>query len=81
MMSSSPSLSLPHSTRLPLKKTPFKLRSSSTRTPLAWRTTIAWRRDTVGSSKRMSAVRLRPILVHSPINGMTEIRSPCLYAR
>ena len=54
-----------HSTRSPLTNTPLRLRSSSTRTPSGWRTISAWRRDTVGSSKRTSAARLRPTRVHS----------------
>ena len=65
MTTSSPSASVLHSTRSPLTNTPLRLRSSSTRSPSGWRTISAWRRDTVGSSKRMSAARLRPIRVHS----------------
>ena len=38
----------------------------------SWRHTSAWRRDTVGSSSRMSAARLRPIRVHSSVTGSTE---------
>ena len=37
----------------------------------AWRTISAWRRETVGSSKRTSAARLRPIRVHSRESGVT----------
>ena len=61
-----------HSTRSPLTNTPLRLRSSSTRTPSAWRTISAWRRETVGSSKRTSAARLRPIRVHSRASATTS---------
>jgi len=56
--------------RSPLTNTPLRLRSSSSRTPSGWWTISAWRRDTVGSSKRTSAARLRPIRVHSRVSGI-----------
>ena len=36
---------------------------------VGWRTTSAWRRETVGSSKRTSAARRRPIRVHSRVSA------------
>ena len=65
MVSSSPSVRSRHSTRSPFTQVPFRLRSSRTRTRPSCRQMRAWRRETVGSSRRMSAVRLRPIRVHS----------------
>ena len=53
---------------------PFRLRSSSTRVPPSWRQMSAWRRETVGSSRRMSAARLRPILRPLAREGTTETR-------
>ena len=60
----------------PLTNTPLRLRSSSTRTPSGLRTISAWRRETVGSSKRTSAARPRPIRVHSRVSGTTTISPP-----
>ena len=74
--SSSPSRSGCHSIRSPLTNTPLRLRSSSTRTPSGWRTTSACRRETVGSSKRTSAARLRPMRVHSRVSSCTTASSP-----
>ena len=63
-LSSSSSRSAAHSTRSPLTSSPLRLRSSSAcRLPSSVRTTSAWRRETVGSSRRRSAAPLRPIRV------------------
>src|ERR1035438_9321743 len=62
-MISSPSPSVRPSTLAPLTKTPFRLRSSSRRTPSGWRTIRAWRLETVGSSKGTSGGRRRRVRV------------------
>ena len=73
MTISSPSPSSWETTRSPLTKTPLRLRSSSTRTPSSSTSSTAWRRETVGSSKRSSADRLRPMRIELP--GTVTLRT------
>src|SRR3978361_1478313 len=72
MTTSSPSASTCDTIRSPLTKTPLRLRSSSTRTPSSSTSSTAWRRETVGSSKRSSADRLRPMRTGAPAAGVVE---------